>query len=284
MKEKRNCRIVQDLLPNYLEKLTNEESNQFIKEHLKECKECNKVLENMKREIKIEGEKREKREINFFKRYNRKLKILGTILLFIVMIFVILTARKIFIIADLQHKSLAYLDSDNFYMRIYYHSGSSFNIGETYRLGNRTLTRYTHLDKDKTTEMVISYDGKKTKNFITNGEIKVIDERESNLNPVMISPHIYASNTWELMFLAVTSSIKSVRCNDQDCYLINLYGVTEYINKETGLTVKSLNGISKTQDGTYDIVADYYFEFGKVTEEDLKEPDSREYKKIEEYQ
>ena len=51
MKEKTNCKIVQDLLPNYIENLTNEETNRFIEEHLKECPECQKVLENMQKEI-----------------------------------------------------------------------------------------------------------------------------------------------------------------------------------------------------------------------------------------
>ena len=32
MKEKKDCKIVQDLLPNYIEKLTNEETNNFIEE------------------------------------------------------------------------------------------------------------------------------------------------------------------------------------------------------------------------------------------------------------
>ena len=44
---KKECKIVQDLLPSYVDKLTNEETNQYIEEHLKECKECQKVLENM---------------------------------------------------------------------------------------------------------------------------------------------------------------------------------------------------------------------------------------------
>lgn len=30
MKEKKDCKIVQDLLPNYIENLTNEETNKFI--------------------------------------------------------------------------------------------------------------------------------------------------------------------------------------------------------------------------------------------------------------
>ena len=52
MKEKRDCNIIQDLLPNYIENLTNEETNHFIEEHLKKCNECQKVLENMRRKLK----------------------------------------------------------------------------------------------------------------------------------------------------------------------------------------------------------------------------------------
>ena len=44
MKEKKDCKIVQDLLPNYIENLTNEETNKFIDEHLKECNECQKIF------------------------------------------------------------------------------------------------------------------------------------------------------------------------------------------------------------------------------------------------
>ena len=53
MKEIRNCKIVQDLLPNYIDGLTNEETNVFIENHLKECSECKKTFENMKQELDI---------------------------------------------------------------------------------------------------------------------------------------------------------------------------------------------------------------------------------------
>ena len=52
MKE-RDCKIVQDLLPNYIEKLTNEETNKFIEEHLKTCEECKKIYDNMKNILKL---------------------------------------------------------------------------------------------------------------------------------------------------------------------------------------------------------------------------------------
>ena len=37
IKEKRDCKVVQDLIPNYVEKLTNEETNKYIEEHLESC-------------------------------------------------------------------------------------------------------------------------------------------------------------------------------------------------------------------------------------------------------
>ena len=52
MKNEKNCKIIQDLLPNYIENLTNEETNIFIEEHLNTCSNCKNILENMQNEIK----------------------------------------------------------------------------------------------------------------------------------------------------------------------------------------------------------------------------------------
>ena len=48
---KKDCKIVQDLLPNYIDNLTTKESNEFIENHIKECEDCKKVFENMKRKL-----------------------------------------------------------------------------------------------------------------------------------------------------------------------------------------------------------------------------------------
>ncbi len=76
MKEKRDCKIIQDLLPNYIEKLTNEETNNYIEEHLKDCRECRKILKDMQRELKINDLKRDDRKVKYIKKYNKKLLIL----------------------------------------------------------------------------------------------------------------------------------------------------------------------------------------------------------------
>ena len=83
MKEKRDCKIVQDLLPNYVEKLTNEETNNFIEEHLKGCNECKKILENMKNDLNIDDSKRDNREVKYIKKYNKKLTILKSLIIII---------------------------------------------------------------------------------------------------------------------------------------------------------------------------------------------------------
>ena len=65
MKEINECKIVQDLLPNYIENLTNEETNKYIEEHLKKCENCKKVLENMKKDIQVNDLKRTKKEVKY---------------------------------------------------------------------------------------------------------------------------------------------------------------------------------------------------------------------------
>lgn len=43
----KHCEIVCDLLPLYIEKLTSQESEAFLREHLADCKECQTVLAHM---------------------------------------------------------------------------------------------------------------------------------------------------------------------------------------------------------------------------------------------
>ena len=62
------CKIIQDLFPNYIEKLTSEETNEYIENHIKECEECKEKLKTMQKEIEI-GEKQElKKETKYIKK------------------------------------------------------------------------------------------------------------------------------------------------------------------------------------------------------------------------
>ena len=51
MENKEKCKIVQDLLPNYIDKLTSEETNSFVEKHLEEC--LNSILNQTLKDIEI---------------------------------------------------------------------------------------------------------------------------------------------------------------------------------------------------------------------------------------
>ncbi len=73
------CEIIRDLLPGYIDGLTSETSNAAIEEHLKECEECRKYLEVMKKEIVseqyIERSKEEiKEDIKPFRKIKKEMR------------------------------------------------------------------------------------------------------------------------------------------------------------------------------------------------------------------
>ena len=104
MKEIKDCKIIQDLLPNYIDGLTNDQTNEFIKSHLKECNNCPKILENMKKEIDLNAQKSSKQEVNYIKKFKNHLRTLQGILLVFLLAFVIVTGRKTAILIDLKDK------------------------------------------------------------------------------------------------------------------------------------------------------------------------------------
>lgn len=50
-KHEKNCDIIRDLIRMYVDNLTSDETNQFIKDHINSCKDCREYLENVKREL-----------------------------------------------------------------------------------------------------------------------------------------------------------------------------------------------------------------------------------------
>ena len=74
MKNEKECNIIRDLLPNYIEKLTNNDTNEFIEKHIENCKKCNDLLKNYKTENKVNED--DKIFINYAKKFNLKFNIL----------------------------------------------------------------------------------------------------------------------------------------------------------------------------------------------------------------
>lgn len=84
MKSELPCNIVQDLLPNYIEGLTSEETNQAVEEHLHTCVECKEIYEQMTADIE-KVEKVPTIELKFLKKI-KKTKLLAAALCMILTI------------------------------------------------------------------------------------------------------------------------------------------------------------------------------------------------------
>ena len=95
------CAIVQDLLPNYLEGLTSEETNRAIEAHLITCSSCSACKTAMAGDTPAAETAEQNREVDWLKQVKRRngrrilLAILCTILLFVAGV-----AAKVFIIGQ----------------------------------------------------------------------------------------------------------------------------------------------------------------------------------------
>ena len=288
---KRDCKIVQDLLPNYIEKLTNEETNKYIEEHLKECEECKKMYENMKKELEISTNKRDKREVKYIKKFSNKLKILKMILLVILLVFVGVIGYKIIVIKSMQGKMDNYKDITNFHITKTSYGLNTILVQEVFCKDDNYLVNVRSIGENTEKREITSM--KNGHSYITSGENKVALMNAMPINaPEKVYNHLESENFGEFMAGIFSSHISSVKCNDKDCYKIDNFITSElafpeqgffvYIDKETGLVVRVEEGTRNNETGGfYTQVSDYKYEFNTVTDEDLKEPDISEYKILE---
>lgn len=64
----KNCEIIQDLLPLYVDDVLSEESKKFVDEHLRECEQCQEMLKQMNNELKIPSLQSDKEVIKKLKK------------------------------------------------------------------------------------------------------------------------------------------------------------------------------------------------------------------------
>lgn len=274
MEEKRDCKIVQDLLPNYIENLTNDETNNFIEEHLKVCKECQKVYDNMKKDFEVNTIKRDGRKVKYLKKYSKKMKILKAILLIIIMIYVLLVGRRIIIMSLISGKATESQINNNYYAKLYSYQGDSLIITESYNKGEDYLTTVTRLVDENKIQKLTYYKKGNEQLFLTeSGENKYIQNFET-MTGGHILPVTYVSDGLFANFqYAFIIGIDSTYCNGRDCYVIKGNSYERYIDKETGMAIRSIEKSTKKFNRTIDMVVDYEYKFDIVTDDDIVKPD-----------
>ena len=295
MDDKMNCKIVEDLLPNYIEKLTSAETNEFIEKHIKECDSCKNMLENMRKEVNVEKSKTDKKQVNYIKKYNSKMKILrsiASIVVFVLLIVMIHTIRNMIILTNLSNKVDHLKNScTNYYKKSISSMGS--NTEGYYKDGKALVTIVTNTPNGS--RKLIKYINGDIENTYIEGDTeegyKKIAILNSNGLPTFqgLSNYIEYDNFGTFLIMSVIANIKSSNQNGKECYKIDylsnadlLYGAEGtfqmFIEKDTGLIVRTQNGSVMDESGYQrPIITDYEHRFNIVKDEDIIEPDISEY-------
>lgn len=273
MKEK-DCKIVQDLLPNYIEKLTNEETNQYIEEHLNNCKECKEKLKNMQDEINVKNKESELKQVQYIKKYSNKMNFLKTILLVIIITYLLFVARNAIIIMSLSIKANSIINEDNYYVKEIAYFGDSLNTLEYYKKGNDHLAireiktknisngKLIHYKKDNEVIEIFEADGKRFQNVILDGNKNAMD--------YYIFPIVNIGENLKLVFI---TGIETRKCNGKECYLIKANDVQRYYDKKTGILVRVIGDDIENNSFGYSAVGDWDYKFNVVKDSDIQRPD-----------
>lgn len=299
MERKTECEIVQDLLLGYVDGVLNSESKKLVEKHLLECERCQKKLEDIKKDIK-EDENNQKKEIDYLKKIRRKTRIKAILIALgiILVIFIGIYLYQFTIVNTIANKAKNNLNTNNFYKettdmlgdgvtsvtKTYYKDGKYKSVWEMYTDEGKEIysTKYATANSDESIN--ISEVNKKI--TVEKGEFTKLFNKEENLKGVNTLP-FDANNIIAKLGAAFVMSI------DVDTYQVgkeyyvfnNRFERTKYwemwIDKETGLPIKTINkeGRKSFYTGTEvvkevgDNIQEFKYEFGTVTDEDVKVPD-----------
>lgn len=282
----KDCKIIQDLMPNYIDDLTSKESNEYVENHLKDCQECTNYFNEMKSKIEIDKTGTVKQEIDYMKKAKKKMNIgkkLLTIIGLLIVISLMIFWREAYTLicyADICNKYIFWqeqaMEKGNYSVR----EQRDNYLTYVYYTPEKQVTNQISLNNGDTHKISIledsEIDGQST--FYTQGNVngeEVVAKLYQDSNAVIFdnsSPYSYMfdfenkANFFELM-----STITNVRhiwnekIGETKYYVLDLeYGQEVYINKATGLVEKIIGDNSGT--------AYYRIEVGNVTKQQLDFP------------
>lgn len=207
-----------------------------------------------------------KKETNAKKGIGKKILI---VILIILILIVICITRKFIILSKIESISKERVESTNFYVETCAYNSGNLTIRRSFNKDSDYLTVLEFLGKNINEERKIAIYKKGNDNLglIKSGENKIaITDNELVGGKSYVRNGINGVVGFNKLMLAAFSKITSTQINSKDCYLIQPYGedLLIYVEKETGLLVREVNGI---------YITDYNYMFNVVTDENLKKPD-----------
>lgn len=279
MKRKQQCEIVSDLLPNYIEKLTNKGTTDFIEEHLSNCSSCRAKLNNMSEPMEVE--KANQKELDYLKKYRKKRKKAIILGIFIGVSIVILyylgfILYRFYILNMLNNQLEEYNKMSNLYIEVTYlefNNSSEEKIKENtskywYKDGVLKTRGYSN-NEESDLIYIIDYNSQ-TSYRINDNTRTILTLKENDYNPFVGQDVLKSLIGINYIDNRYAFSLNRIRINQikklqgKSYYVIDL-GNEQYIfDKNT----KLLKCTIQYTDNSVNITS-FKYEFDYVTEKDV---------------
>lgn len=302
MEKKTECEIVQDLLLGYVDNVLNAESKKLVEKHLLQCSNCQKRLEEIKKDINKNAET-QKKEIDYLKKIRIKARVKSIFFAIIIIILILVGyyLYKFSILNGISEKVSKKFKSENFYIETISNAGYEedglFINKVWYKDGKCKEISYIETEDNGITQSFntrYSKIGEKEKYEIVENEKKVVKTMypfENTKMGIMSFPNpIFPSNIKNYMtfrlgapfFTNISTDNKEI---GREYYVLSLGDSKLWVDMETGLPIMSFGYSTQTQyykdtkipKKSAEGICQYKYEFDIVKDDDVQMPDLSTY-------
>ncbi len=285
------CKIVQDLLPNYMEKTTFEETNKFIEEHLEHCKECTKIYNDMKLNLEVPTENIDE-GVDYMKKFNKEVKHLKfwkKVLIVITLIIGILAGIVLYrysVLSKLYNLAEKNNKITNIHFVIETSEQNNHRIEEVWKKDNLKTEKIQDVESNQ--EIKFWADSNTNESYLVIDKEKTYAEAPDSISSL---PGLfeYVTHPDGRLQAAInpTISIENIEYEGKECYRIKekrdpkwTYDSEIIYEKSTGFILFESSAGSKLEGETNWSKKEikYRYEVNTVTDKDVAKPDLTQYK------
>jgi len=207
---------------------------------------------------------------------NKKMKLWKKILIIVLIVSAILAiviVRKFVIITNLVNESKEYVNKTNYFAVVQSLQNGTVNMVKSYNKDGNYLTTLRTYGKDIQDErgLIIYKKDSEEIGIIQSGEEKIAILEGTVVGGKINVVNIFSTldNTIQQLQFAIMSRITTDNYGNIECYLIELDNWKMWVEKDTGLVIREING---------GFVAERFYEFDIVKDEDIIKPDTSDCK------
>lgn len=208
-------------------------------------------------------------------------KIIGMIIAILILFVLIHTIRNYVIITDLQNKNLKYSNSSNYFIKsVATEENGTMITMEYYKKDDKQAVFLERNLNGEISKISMYHNGERTDTFWDNKENKTVQLDSGTIIEVNIYNHLETENHWQTFLGSLFAKVKSTNYNGKECYKIKGFlssssltfeGTETYIEKDTGLFVKNIEGTTITEkEYKFDCVEDTIFSEPDISQYTLK--------------